>query len=89
MSGANSSGTTSRPLDQTILNPWLQSIQFDKQGEYIKKWCPELKDVVAADLHKWDSVCDTWLAKGIKYSKPMLDYKVEKAKNLKMYRQYI
>jgi len=89
MSGANSSGTTSRPLDQTILNPWLQSIQFDKQGEYIKKWCPELKDVIPADLHKWDITCDEWLSKGIKYSKPMLDYKAEKTKNLKMYRQYI
>jgi deoxyribodipyrimidine photo-lyase len=89
VSGANSSGTTSRPLEQTILNPWLQSSQFDKGGEYIKKWCPELKDVNSADLHKWDSVCDGWLNKGVKYIKPILDYKTEKEKNLKMYRKYL
>ena len=89
VSGANSSGTTSRPLEQTILNPWLQSQQFDRDGEYIKKWCPELKDVDAPDLHKWDITCNKWLEQGIKYYEPMLDYKVEKEKNLKMYRKYL
>jgi len=89
VSGANSSGTTSRPLEQTILNPWLQSQQFDNNGEYIKKWCPELNDVKSTDLHKWNSECSKWLEKGIKYREPMLDYKIEKEKNLKMYRKYL
>lgn len=89
VSGANSSGTTSRPLEQTILNPWIQSAQFDPNGEYIKKWCPELKEVTPRDLHRWQESCDSWLEKGIKYIKPMLDYKMEKEKNLKMYRKYI
>lgn len=91
VSGANSSGTTSRPLEQTILNPWLQSIQFDHDGKYIKKWCPELEDVLPADLHKWgfDVVNEKWLSKGVKYIKPILDYKIEKENNLKMYRKYI
>jgi deoxyribodipyrimidine photo-lyase len=89
VSGANSSGTTSRPLEQTILNPWLQSQQFDRDGEYIKKWCPELNDVKSTDLHKWNSECSKWLEKGIKYREPMLDYKIEKEKNLKMYRKYL
>jgi len=89
VSGANSSGTTSRPLEQTIMNPWLQSSQFDKNGEYIKKWCPELANIVANDLHKWNIKCDEWFAKGVKYIEPMLDYKTEKEINLKMYRKYI
>jgi deoxyribodipyrimidine photo-lyase len=89
VSGANSSGTTSRPLEQTILNPWIQSVQFDPQGIYIKKWCPELKDVDARDLHKWYDRCGIWLDKGIKYIAPILDYKTEKEKNLRMYRKYI
>ena len=89
VSGANSSGTTSRPLEQTILNPWLQSHQFDRDGEYIKKWCPELSNVQSSDLHKWDVACSKWLEKGIKYIEPMLDYKIEKEKNLKMYRKYL
>jgi deoxyribodipyrimidine photo-lyase len=89
VSGANSSGTTSRPLEQTILNPWIQSVQFDPKGEYIKKWCPELADVSAADLHKWHERHKLWLDKGVKYIAPMLDYKKEKEENLKMYRKYI
>ena len=89
VSGANSSGTTSRPLEQTILNPWIQSAQFDPQGKYIKKWCPELADVAPGDLHKWDIKHRVWLDKGVKYLEPMLDYKSEKEKNLKMYRQYL
>lgn len=89
VSGANSSGTTSRPLEQTILNPWIQGAQFDKDGEYIKKWCPELKDVVPSHLHKWDIYAKKYLEKGIKYIEPIIDYKKEKEYNLKMYRKYI
>jgi deoxyribodipyrimidine photo-lyase len=89
VSGANSSGTTSRPLEQTILNPWLQSSQFDKNGEYIKFWCPELNAVNSNDLHKWNLTCEKWLANGTKYIKPILDYKTEKENNLKMYKKYI
>ena len=91
VSGANSSGTTSRPLEQTILNPWIQSVQFDHDGKYIKKWLPELKDVSPGDLHNWykDQTCDKWLLQGVKYIKPIVDYKTEKENNLKMYKKYI
>lgn len=91
VSGANSSGTTSRPLEQTILNPWIQSAQFDRDGEYIKKWCPELTSVKASDLHKWfeSDISGKWLSQGVKYLEPILDYKIEREKNLKMYKKYI
>ena len=89
VSGANSSGTTSRPLEQTILNPWIQGAQFDKEGKYIKKWCPELKEVNSSHLHKWDLYAEQYLEKGVKYIEPIIDYKTEKEYNLKMYRKYI
>ena len=95
VSGANSSGTTSRPLEQTIMNPWIQSLQFDKNGDYIKKWMPELVDVVPRDLHRWNDVCEKYIGKesggsgSVKYIKPIIDYKIEKEKNLKMYRKYL
>ena len=89
VSGANSSGTTSRPLEQTILNPWIQSAQFDPKCEYIKKWCPELADVNPRDLHKWHEYSTIWLNNGVQYLAPILDYKMEKEKNLKMYRKYL
>ena len=87
VSGANSSGTTSRPLEQTILNPWRQSIQFDNEGIYIKKWCPELENVKASHLHKWNEYAKEYISKGIKYLEPIIDYNVEKEKNLKLYKK--
>ena len=95
VSGANSSGTTSRPLEQTIMNPWIQSAKHDSDGQYIKKWCPELENVKAKDLHRWNEVYDNYInndndkIEPIKYIKPMIDYKIEKEKNLKMYRKYL
>ena len=101
VSGSNSSGTTSRPLEQTIMNPWIQSAKHDNDGKYIKKWCPELIDVIPRDLHKWNEVYTKYIkdndsagvgdnnTKTIKYIKPMIDYKIEKEKNLKMYRKYL
>jgi deoxyribodipyrimidine photo-lyase len=35
-----------------ILNPWTQTARFDPQGEYIKKWVPELRGVAAQRLHE-------------------------------------
>ena len=28
-----------------ILNPWTQTARHDPEGDYIKKWIPELRDV--------------------------------------------
>jgi len=103
VSGSNTSGTTSRPLEQTILNPWRQSINFDKKGEYIKKWCPEYKDVDSRDLHKWNEVYEKYIndkdskdskdSKDISDSasilKPIIDYQIEKEKDLKMHKKYL
>lgn len=91
VSGANSSGTTSRPLSQTIMNPWIQSAKHDTDALYIKKWCPELEKVKASHLHKWYvSYKDYELGAGkVNYYPPMIDYTIEKEKNLKMYKKYL
>ena len=87
--GAATTPTISRPVSQTILNPWIQSSNFDVSAIYIKKWIPELQDVDSRHLHKWDEHCDEWLAKGIKYIKPIIDYKKAKEENLKLYKKYV
>ena len=35
-----------------IFNPILQGEKFDKEGEYVKKWVPELKDLAKKFIHK-------------------------------------
>ena len=90
VSGSSSSGTQSRPLEQTIMNPWLQSAKFDKDGKYIKLWCPELEKVKANHLHKWNIYNTEYDLDGdINYYKPIVDYNIEKEKNLKMYKKYL
>ena len=38
-----------------IFNPILQGEKFDKEGEYVKKWVPELKNVPQKFIHKpWE-----------------------------------
>jgi len=42
-------GTDTNPT--RIFNPTIQSRRFDPDGEYIRQWVPELKDVDAAEIH--------------------------------------
>jgi deoxyribodipyrimidine photo-lyase len=45
-----STGTDAAPYFR-IQNPWSQSKRFDPDGEYIKRWVPELRDVSSSKLH--------------------------------------
>jgi len=95
------SGTESRPLSQTILNPWIQSAKYDPDCKYIKRWLPELASVSTRHIHRWDKY-------GIGYGNigpdatpidhkikkelgqypltPLVDYDDGKRANLKAYR---
>ena len=38
-----------------IFNPMTQGAKFDADGQYVKKWCPELKGVSSKYIHKpWE-----------------------------------
>jgi deoxyribodipyrimidine photo-lyase len=43
-------GTDAAPFFR-IFNPVLQSRKFDPNGEYIRKWVPELRDLEASEIH--------------------------------------
>lgn len=78
---ASGSGADSQPYFR-IFNPWLQSKKHDPNGEYIKKWVPELEDVPAKHLHEWDKYHKE---NDVDYPKPIIDYKKQKKKALDMY----
>ena len=38
-----------------LLTPYFKSILFDKEGAYVKKWVPELKNLSKKFIHKpWE-----------------------------------
>ncbi|MFI4861950.1 MAG: cryptochrome/photolyase family protein [Phycisphaerales bacterium JB063] len=63
-----------------IFNPMLQGEKFDKQGAYVRRWCPELKDVPDKYLHKpWEAppmtLRQAGVALGEDYPEPIVDHK--------------
>ncbi|MEM8835998.1 MAG: deoxyribodipyrimidine photo-lyase [Planctomycetota bacterium] len=45
-----STGTDAQPYFR-VFNPWTQGKKFDPEGEYIRRYCPELGDVEPKFLH--------------------------------------
>lgn len=82
--GISGTGVDMKPYFRDM-NPWIQSAKFDKDGEFIKKWVPELSDVEARDIHKWATSCEMPKYASIKYPKPMVDYDAQKVRMLAMY----
>lgn len=64
-----------------IQNPWTQTARYDPEGDYIKRWVPELKDVPASALAKPPSIR---LAPG--YPLPMVDHAQQREITLARYR---
>jgi deoxyribodipyrimidine photo-lyase len=64
-----------------IFNPVLQGRKFDPEGEYVKRWIPELADLPARYLHApWEAPASVLWASGIElgvtYPSPMVDHAV-------------
>jgi deoxyribodipyrimidine photo-lyase len=59
-------GTDTKPPNQRLLNPWLQSRKHDHKCEYIKKWVPEVKDMEPAIIHAPNKYSSNYY--------PMIDY---------------
>ena len=52
---AASTGTDAQPWFR-IFNPTLQGKRHDPDGEYVRRWVPELEGIDGADVHEpWDS----------------------------------
>ena len=66
-----------------IQNPWTQGKRFDAQGDFIKEYVPELRDVPPAALHQ-PPLPGTSLAKG--YPPPMVDHAAERERTLDMFK---
>lgn len=69
---AASTGCDPQPYFR-IFNPTSQGEKFDPEGEYVKKWVPELRDRPAKVVHE--------------PLDPIVDHSVQREKALKLYKQ--
>ncbi|MGE7215314.1 cryptochrome/photolyase family protein [Priestia koreensis] len=73
-----------------IFNPTTQAERFDEDGEYIKKWIPELAKLPTKYIHKPWEASDEILKKaevslGKNYPKPIVDHKSARERALEHY----
>ncbi|KAF2840979.1 hypothetical protein M501DRAFT_990911 [Patellaria atrata CBS 101060] len=69
-----------------IFNPLLQSEKFDADGEYIRKWVPELRDVKGKAIHDPYGRGEGKLAAKNGYPKPVVDHKICRERALARYK---
>jgi deoxyribodipyrimidine photo-lyase len=75
------SGADAQPFFR-IFNPVAQGERFDPQGDYVRRWVPELRDVSAKTIHR------PWEAGGAAgYPAPIVDHAQARARALEAFRQ--
>ncbi len=71
-----------------IFNPILQGEKFDREGDYVKKWVPELNSVPKKYLHKpWELNDEKILKIGIDYPAPIVIHEQARAKALNAFKK--
>ena len=70
-----------------IFNPHLQSEKFDPDGQYIRKWVPELANVRGKAIHDPYERGAEREAKKNGYPKPCVDHKASRARALARYKE--
>ena len=70
-----------------IFNPLLQSEKFDPDGEYIRKWVPELKDVKGKAIHDPYGRGSGPEVERKGYPRPVVEHKVCRERTLARYKE--
>ncbi len=70
-----------------IFNPILQGEKFDKDGEYVKKWVPELKGLPKKFIHKPWEFSDGKFKLGKDYPNPIVRHEQARAKALNAFKK--
>jgi deoxyribodipyrimidine photo-lyase len=71
-----------------IFNPILQGEKFDKEGEYVKKWVPELSNIPKKFIHKpWELENDKEFKLGKDYPFPLVNHEAARAKALNAFKK--
>ena len=74
-----------------IFNPILQGMKFDPEGDYVRRWLPELADLPSKLIHQpWTAtpleLAGAGVTLGKTYPEPIVDHKVGRERALAAYR---
>lgn len=83
------SGTDAAPYFR-IFNPVLQAAKFDPDGDYVRKWVPELARLAAPDIHApWQApalvLAEAGLSLGKNYPQPIVDHGAARERALRAF----
>ena len=88
---AYSIGTDAQPYFR-VFNPWTQGEKYDPDGEYIRKWVPELEEVPDEHIHKpykmnelEQNNCDVQI--GEDYPSPIVNHDEERKKAVEIFEE--
>lgn len=86
-----STGVDPAPYFRRIFNPILQSKKFDPDGEYLRRWVPELDDVPTERIHEPWTMSEpeqdaAACVIGEDYPAPIVDHKQEREVAMDRYR---
>ncbi len=73
-----------------VFNPLLQSRKFDADGNYIRRWVPELAKLDARHIHApWEAPANVLAAAGVRlgetYPKPIVEHEIGRDRALAAY----
>ena len=85
-------GTDAAPYFR-IFNPVLQGKKFDPNGDYVRRWVPELAQVPAQHIHSpWEMTAaeqqEATVRIGRDYPSPIVDHAFARERTLKAYAMY-
>ncbi len=83
---SSSTGVDAQPYFR-IFNPFSQSLKFDANCDYIKKWVPELQHIDNKSIHTWDVSYEKH-KNNTTYPKPMLVHKEQSKKAIELFKKY-
>ena len=73
-----------------VFNPSLQGVKFDPDGDYVRRWVPELARLPAAAIHTpWEArpldLADAGIRLGHDYPRPIVDHKAARERALTLF----
>jgi deoxyribodipyrimidine photo-lyase len=84
---AASTGTDAQPFFR-VFNPTSQAETHDPDGEYVREYVPELRDVPTEAIHEWpDLDSDERCELAPDYASPIVDHAEARERALAMYRR--